>query len=353
MRRVTSPSRSRGRRLAVVSVGLALTATFAPSPAPAYDAPAAHDAGAARGAAAPQVLAISLDGFNVKVLKKLGRSGAPHLHRLFRTGASTKNARTQVELTVTLPNHTSELTGRRIDAAAGGHGVTWNDDLPRRPDTIQQAAGEDVASIFTQVHDAGGRTALFATESKFAIFDASWPDAVNRSTIVQDGDHAVTVAVRRDLLRRNRAFTFVHLGAMDEAGHAGGWLSRRYVRAAKLVDAQLGILLKAIRDHERLHDVVIVLTADHGGPAGEDRHSDETLYDNYRVPFLVWGPGVDRGNLYTMNPTYADPGVARIQFDGTQPIRNGDLANLSASLLGLEPVPGSLWGADQALTWHH
>ncbi len=346
-------SRSWGGRLAVVSVGLALAASFLPAAAPAHVGPSTSGASgaAARDETVRQVLAISLDGFNVNVLKELGRAGAPHLHRLFRTGVSTKNARTQVEMTKTLPNHSSQLTGRRIDAAEGGHGVTWNTDVPGT--TIQaDGAGGDVFSIFTQVHLAGRTTALFATEEKFSLFKRSWPGAVNRSTIVQDGDHAVTVATRRDLLRRNRGFTFLHLGALDEAGHAYGWLSRRYLRAARLVDRQIGILLKAIREHRRLHDVAIVLTADHGGAAGEKDHSDETKYANYRIPFLIWGPGVDRGNLYAMNPTYADPRGARILFEGTQPIRNGDLANVSANLLGLEPVPDSLWGFDQELTWH-
>lgn len=341
-----------GRRLAVVSVGLALTAAFAPSPAPAYDALPAHEAPAARGISKNQVLAISLDGFNVNVLRKIGRAGTPNLHRLFRTSASTKNARTQIEMTVTLPNHTSQVTGRPIEIGNGGHGVTWNTHLPGR--TIQSHGAGDIESIFTRVHDAGRSTALFATEKKFSLWKRSWSGAVNRSTIVQDGDHAVTLAARRDLLRRNRAFTFVHLGAMDEAGHAHGWMSRPYKRAARLVDAQLGILLKAIREHKRLHDVTIVLTADHGGRAGAKGHSDATDYFNYRIPFLIWGPGVDRGNLYTMNPTYADPGHGRPHsFAGTQPIRNGDLANVSASLLGLTSIPGSLWDFDQTLTWHN
>jgi hypothetical protein len=351
---VTS-SAPRGRRLAVVSVGFALTATFAPfaqSPAPANDALPAPAASAERRISPKQVLAISLDGFNVNVLNKIGRAGTPNLHRLFRTSASTKNARTQIEMTVTLPNHTSQVTGRPIEIANGGHGVTWNTHLPGR--TIQSHGAGDIESIFTSVHDAGRTTALFATEKKFSLWKRSWPDAVTRSTIVQDGDHAVTLAARRDLLRRNRALTFLHLGAMDEAGHAHGWMSRPYKRAARLVDAQLGILLKTIHDHRRLHDVRIVLTADHGGRAGAKDHSNVNDYYNYRIPFLIWGPGVDRGDLYAMNPTYADPGTGRPDsFVGTQPIRNGDLANVSAHLLGLTAVPGSLWGQDLSLTWHN
>ena len=351
---MTSSSRRRGGcRLAVVSVALALTATFAPMASPATGTRPPGGAATSPRLARPQVLAISLDGFNVRVLKKLGRAGAPHLHRLFRTGASTKNARTQVEMTVTLPNHTSQITGRRIDVRERGHGVTWNADLAGH--TIQSHGAGDIESIFTHVHDAGRTTALFSTEPKFSLFRRSWPASVDRSTIVQDGDRAVTRAARRDLLRHHRAFTFLHLGAMDEAGHARGWLtSRAYQRAARLVDAQLGTLLKAIREHERLQDVVIVLTADHGGPAGADTHDDATMYANYRIPFVIWRPGiVDRGDLYAMNPTYDEPGRAQPGFADPQPIRNGDLANLSADLLGLGPVPGSLWGYDQTLTWHN
>ncbi len=354
MPRVTTTSRSRGRRLAVVSAGLVLAATLAPSPAPAHEALSASTAtevAAPRGLSAGQVLAISLDGFNVDVLKAIGKRGTPNLHRLFRTGAATKNARTQIELTVTLPNHTSQVTGRPIEIGNGGHGVTWNTHLPNR--TIQSDGAGDIESIFTSVSDAGRSTALFATEEKFSLWKRSWPDDIDRSTIVQDGDHKVTLAARRDLLRRNRAFTFLHLGAMDEAGHAHGWMSARYKKAAKLVDAQIGILLKAIKEHERLKDVTIVLTADHGGKAGERGHAVVAEYFNYRIPFVVWGAGVDRGNLYTMNPTYADPGKDRPLFDADpQPIRNGDLANVCASLLGIPAVPGSLWGQAQSLTWH-
>jgi hypothetical protein len=352
VRAVTTISHVWGRRLAVVSAGLALTATPAPAPAPAYDG--AHPTGAVTASLldAPQVLAISVDGLNVRAISQLGRQELPNLTRLLRQGASTRNARSQVEMTVTLPNHTSMLTGRRIDAAERGHGVVWNYDRPRI--TVQDAAGGPVGSIFTRVHGAGGKTALFATEQKFSLFERSWPASVDRSTIVQDGDRSVTLAVRRDLLHRSRAFTFLHLGAPDEAGHAHGWLSPDYLDAVRQVDRNIGTLLRTIRENPgRLGDVVVVLTSDHGGKPGTTSHSDETCLCNYRVPFLIWGPGVTRGDLYALNPTYADPGNARIRFDGIQPIRNGDLANLSASLLGLGPVPESLWGADQSLTWHN
>ncbi len=73
------------------------------------------------------------------------------------------------------------------------------------------------------------------------------------------------------------------------------------------------------------------------------------MRSNYRVPFIVWGPGIDQANLYAINPTYQNPGKRRPNYRGDQPIRNGDLANLSADLLGLDAVPGSRFNRDQTL----
>ena len=50
------------------------------------------------------------------------------------------------------------------------------------------------------------------------------------------------------------------------------------------------------------------------------------------------------------NPDFADPGTSRPSYAGRQPVRNGDVANLAASLLGLDAVPGSGIDAEQDLT---
>ena len=74
------------------------------------------------------------------------------------------------------------------------------------------------------------------------------------------------------------------------------------------------------------------------------------MIDNYRIPFLVWGAGVARGDLYDLNAGYRDPGTKRPSYAARrQPVRNGDVANLATGLLGLKPVPGSELDADQSL----
>lgn len=296
-------------------------------------------------ALAAQVLAISVDALNPRALTMLGRAQVPHLWRLLDEGAGTLNARSMVELSKTLPNHTSMVTGRRITAAQGGHGVTWNSDRPGT--TVQEAAGHAVSSVFTVVHEAGGRTAFFGTKTKFSLFERSWPSGVDRLVVHEEQDLRAVKAARADLVTHDRAFTFLHLGIADQTGHEHGFMSAPYLRAVRTADALVGKMLAAIDNHADLGDVVVVLTADHGGVGPSHFQTDEV--GDVRVPFVVWGPGVEHGDLYAMNPTYAAPGNRIPGLSGKQPVRNGDLANLALDLLGLGPVPGSRFDVRQRL----
>jgi Type I phosphodiesterase / nucleotide pyrophosphatase len=289
-----------------------------------------------------QVLAISVDGLNVKAIQRLGSDGAPALHRLLAEGAGTLNARTELEQTVTLPNHTSMMTGRRIAAAKGGHGVTWDDDRPRS--TVQKAAGHDVASIFSEVHDAGGSTALYTTKAKFSLYERSWPDDIATYTVNENQKRLVALA-RADLRDGAPTFTFLHVSLPDRNGHEYGGMSARYLGAVRRTDAELGTVLRAVAGRP----VTVVLTADHGFATGATDHSARGDVENYRIPFVAWGAGVDHANLYELNPAFRDPGASRPGYAGPQPVRNGDVANLAASLLGLAAVPGSNLDEDQTL----
>jgi predicted AlkP superfamily pyrophosphatase or phosphodiesterase len=324
---------------------LALLVATALGGAPAHPT-APPDREAPRLIADARVLAISVDGLNPQAIRKLGVARAPVLNRLVREGAATLNARTDVERTVTLPNHTSMVTGRRIDAAHGGHGVTWNDDFRDR--TVQQAAGHPVDSVFTVIDQSGGGSAVFAGKDKFSLFPRSWPGTVDRFTLAAKIAKLVTAA-RSDLRHADRELTFLHLGLPDETGHRTGFMSPAYLDAVAATDRQIGRLVRAIDRDPELSDVTLVLTADHGGPRGSRDHGDATKLANYRVPFLAWGAGVAAGDLYAMNPTRTDPKRARPSYAAAPPVRNGDLANVITDLLGLPAVAGSEFDATQDL----
>lgn len=345
------------RRTPLVAAALSALVSLACTSTPAGTSPGDAEADASattavRASAAARevpddrrVLAISVDGLNPAALHRLGRGRTPTLHRLLAEGASTRDARTERELTLTLPNHTGMVTGRRIDPSRGGHGVTWNTHRPGT--TVQRAAGHGVASVFSVVHAAGGESVVFTGKDKFTIFDRSWPAGVTDLTYDED-PLALVKAARRDLRSEDRALTFVHLATPDVAGHEHGFMSRRYLEAVAATDAHIARLVRAVEaDAELRREVVVVLTADHGGK-GED-HFDPTRYADFRVPFLVWGPGIAPADLYALNPDRRAPGRSRTSYAGSQPVRNGDLANVVTGLLGLDPVPGSEFGVTDPL----
>ncbi len=287
-----------------------------------------------------RVVVISVDGLNPDALAQLGASGTPAFHRLMAEGAYTLNARSAVERTITLPNHTTMVTSRRIDKTKGGHGVTWNDDrlMPR---TVQAAAGHPVGSVFSALRNAARSSAMFAAKAKFSLFNRSWPGGIQRTVITEDNPALVKQA-RKDLRTRWRELTFLHISLPDVAGHAHGWMSAPYLQAVRQSDALVGKVMKTIAATESSREhTLLVVTTDHGGVG--PNHFDPTKLGNYRIPFFAWGPEVPAGaDLYALNPTYADPGTRRVGYAAArQPIRNGDVGNLVLDVLGLPPIPQS------------
>jgi hypothetical protein len=310
--------------------------------------------------AVDRVIAISIDGLNPRAIEELGPSRAPAFHRLMREGAYTLNARTVREQTLTLPNHTAMVTGRRVDDEHGGHGYTDNVDNGR---TVHQSAGHYVASVFDVVHDHGGSTAVFASKIKFNLYKRTWnthggPDRVGRNDgrakidrFTIDGDNTRLVAKLTAELRRSpREFTFVHLSLPDRVGHSRGFMGKQYLDAMERTDRLLGRILDAVaaRPALRRHTLVL-LTADHGGSGGPTHYAPSDL-QNFRIPFMAWGPGVAAGrNLYGLNPDFRSPGDSRSSYRGKQPIRNADLANLVTDALDLPRVPGSEFDSPRTL----
>ncbi len=303
------------------------------------------------------VIHVSVDGLRTDAVERIESVG---FTRLRLEGAWTHNARTDADYRITLPNHTAQLTGRPV-TGPNGHQWTVNTD-PAPGVTIHSNRGRYIASTFDVVHDAGLRTAAYVSKSKFSLFNASYdaahgaPDTTGADngrdkidTFVFDPDTDALVARMVEGLQADpAAYTFVHLRDPDSAGHIYTWTLRRgsrYLSAVQHSDLLVAQILDAVEASPALRGrTAVVVTSDHGGSGRF--HSAERLA-HYRVPFYVWSPGVRRSDLYVLNDSLrADPGTANVGFGAArQPVRNGDAANLSMALLGLDAVPGSTIGA--------
>jgi hypothetical protein len=315
------------------------------------------------------VIHISVDGLRPDAITALGPSNLPHFYRLRTEGAFTDNARSDFDYTITLPNHTTQLTGRGV-LGPTGHNWTSNSD-PAPDQTLASNKGSYVAGVFDVAHDCGLSTGEYASKSKFSLFATSWdadngaPDVIlpdnGRNKIdvyVNDSDTAGLVSTLiSDLTLKPLEYVFLHLADPDAVGHAHGWditPGSEYSNAIKTMDDRLGTIFDLIDGDSRFTGcTAILLTADHGGSGGD--HSNPTVPEDFTVPFYLWGPGIMAGaDLYALNrSTRLDPDRDRPDYSASlQPIRNGESANVALKLLGLKPVPGSTINPAQNLAWN-
>ncbi len=307
---------------------------------------------------ADYVIHISVDGLRPDAITALGQSNLPNFYRMRTQGVFTDNARTDYDYTVTLPSHTTQLTGRGV-VGATGHNWTSNSD-PDPGETLASNKGSYIAGVFDVAHDNGLRTGEYASKSKFSLFATSW-DATNGApdvTGTDNGQNKIDVYVNTEdtadlvntLITNMTAqpfhYVFLHLRDPDSVGHSSGWdvtPGSEYSNTIKTMDNRLGAIFSLIDGDPRLTNrTAVILTADHGGK-GTD-HGDPALPEDYTVPFYVWGPGViSGGDLYALNAsTRLNPGTNRPPYsDLVQPIRNGEAANVALQLLGLGPVTNS------------
>ena len=325
------------------------------------------------GAAPAQyVIVISVDGMGSAYVKPLLPGGTTNELTTFKRfqaeGVGTLNARDDASYAVTLPNHVTMMTGRGVSGAAG-HGWTSNSD-PAPTDTIAGNKGAYVASAFDVAHDSGLRTGIWSGKSKFGLFQQSYgatsgaPDSTGfdngRDKIDYDkvvaGISAATLTA--DFTNQMTAnpfhFAFFHYQDPDATGHSSGWSTNptsAFAATLKNVDTQIGKILQMAESNDTLQGrTAIILTADHGGHG--TTHGDTNNFLDYTVPFYVWGAGVTPGgDLYAMNSQrrVAPASNANPPYTGSQPIRNGDSANVALMLLGLGPVPGATIDSAQDL----
>ena len=312
---------------------------------------------------AEHVILVSVDGLRPEAIQQLGKEQLPAFFRFREQGAWTDNARTDFDYTRTLPNHASMMTARGV-TGANGHGQSDN-DMPELSTTLHNNTGKEayVSSVFDVTHDHGLSTSLYASKSKFILYEQTYNEesGAKDTTGADNGTDKIDYYLFRapdrtanalitqyveDMRKQHFNFSFLHITDTDGAGHGDRWRTPRYMDALIRVDGYLQKLFDLINSDVELSDTAIILVADHGG-AGRS-HGDETDYENYRIPFYVWASNPDGTafalggkELYELNQrTRMEPGTSRPDYNEViQPIRNGDAANLALELLGLPAIP--------------
>lgn len=265
------------RRLAVLAVALVLIT-------------------AAHARAEPRVLIISIDGLRPDVAL---RADMPNLRGLMNRGSFSFLA-TTTPAAITLPSHTSMLTGVTIER----HGISGNDD---------EAAADQkllVPTIFDLAKADGISTGMASGKSKFSLYDPPidhyWqPDPKPAKKKLKTGEiisYSAGVVVKDDITAEHAAriiadaaprLMFVHFGYNDSIGHSLGWGSKQQIAGLAVTDAAIGTVFDALKAKGIYDQTTIILSADHGG-AG--RVHGAKIEGSRYIPWIIAGPGI-RQNL--------------------------------------------------------
>jgi hypothetical protein len=101
-----------------------------------------------------------------------------------------------------------------------------------------------------------------------------------------------TAAAAREMFERlPEGLLFAYFPDCDRAGHAYGWMSPQYLRAAAELDAAIGLFA------ERLGDATLVVVADHGGGGVDSRDHDLPHPTNDWIPLVIVGRGVRKHRI--------------------------------------------------------
>lgn len=282
---------------------------------------------------APTVVLISIDTLRADRLGCYGQAaaGTPAIDRLAAEGARFASAQTTAPLT--LPAHSSLLTGRSLPAHTVLNNGTF--ELPGSVPTLAEA-----------MRDAGFATGGFVSSpvlaSRYGLargFDR-YDDQIARPQGPQQGlivhyderagrETASRAVIWADGVGAKPVFLFVHLWEPHAPYHppaefAARFPNDRYQAEVSAADDAVGRLVDGLRALGRTR-LLVVVTADHGeglGEHGEPTHGLFLYRETMRVPLVIHGPE------FGIRPAVIDQATSL-----------ADVAPTLLDLLGIKPLP--------------
>lgn len=248
----------------------------------------------------PSLLLVTIDTLRADRVGVYGYGPptTPHLDAL--AGRGVRFAFAQSASPLTGPSHATLLTGQYPPV----HGVRDNVRFPLAPgvttlaERLKRKGFETAAFV-----GAYPLAAAFGFGRGFDHFDEGLhPSGAMGGVAERPGNEVAAAAVQWLRARpRGRVLAWVHLFDPHEPyappDDYRGRFASAYDGEVAFADAQLGVLLDALRATGGLENTVVAVLADHGeglGDHGESTHGLLLYESTLRIPFVIAGPGIPK-----------------------------------------------------------
>ncbi|MFN8059332.1 MAG: sulfatase-like hydrolase/transferase [Vicinamibacterales bacterium] len=269
------------------------------------------------------VLLVSIDTLRIDRVGAYGstRGLTPTVDGLARGGLRFDTTYATVPLT--LPSHTSLMTGLYPTR----HGVRDNGSFrfdgakPTLASTLKASGYRTGAFVGAFVVDA-----RFGLNAGFDRYDDEYGSTeTGTGTLVVERPAAAVVARATAWIAEQSGpwFAWVHFYDPHEPYAPPepyrSRIAEPYDGEVAYADAQLGVLLDALRGAGRLDRTLVVVVADHGealGDHGERTHGLFVYESTMRVPFVLSAPGVVRAGVFPDMARLVDVGPTTLDMLG-------------------------------------
>lgn len=241
-----------------------------------------------------RVLIISYDGLRPDAIDE---APMPNVMELASGGAYSYTSATTIDYPATSPSHASMLSGYCME----DHGVIYNKFFMY----MGYSKGVD---IFDLAHAAGLRTVMIVSKDK--LRQLAEPETTDVFEVAY-GEPAIERAVLPQI-EQGFGLMFIHFAGGDNRGHKYGWMSGEYLKVLREGDAVLGNIIQALKDNGLFETTLIIITADHGG---HNRNHIGTLIEDFRIPWIAYGPGVVHQELTRLIMTMDTAATAAYALD--------------------------------------
>lgn len=119
----------------------------------------------------------------------------------------------------------------------------------------------------------------------------------------------LALVAEREHARIAAGLTIIYVSNCDRAGHRDGWMSRRYLEAARAADEAVAVLTGEVLPDET---AVLLVTADHGGGGVAPTDHDMPHPTNDAIPIVAAGAHVHPGRGYGVSLLDLPPTILRV-----------------------------------------